>query len=296
MTYAYIMKRIVALLTTVALMTMPSSLQVSLPGQITAQETSPLVSRIGTVVDIVDAQNVTVQISGSPVLVTASFLFPAYEPLIGDLVYVTREDSQWMVHGTMSGEVNSLAENPSFESGTIGATPDSWTFVPAVTTAGTMTMTKELAGAMHGRYVARFRTASAGVAGTSSGNAVSSLVPVDDPFTRWGVGYFVTYAVPDVNASLEPQGGHIFLESFVQWFDGSSTFIGEDSMYFLPIYSGISSPIYVRTSTTASADPYVLPPAAAVYARFKLSVTFTLHTNCVSEVGIDLAYLRGVTP
>lgn len=277
------------------LMTMPGPLAQELPGAIHNSEISPAVARTGVVTDISEANNITVNLSGSNVLVTASYLFPAYEPLLGDIVYLTKQDSQWLVLGTMSGPPNSLAPNPSFEDGTLSTTPDQWSAVPVVTTAGTPTFRKELALPVEGRYIGIFRNSSAGVAGQSSINVVSSYVPAEEG-TIWATGFFLTYAEPDVNAALEPQGGYIQITSSIQFSDLDGVLISDLVTNFIPMTSSFSSPFYVRTLTQADALPYVIAPVGTAQARIKLNVVFQMHTNCASELGIDLVYLRRINP
>lgn len=275
-----------------ATMTMPDPINQGLPGQITQKDTSSVLARIGVVTEVVEANNIIVNISGSDVLVSASYLFPAYEPLLGDIVYVTKQDAQWFVLGTMSGTINSLVQNPSFEEGTVSTTPDNWTTQVVSSTAGVPTFRKESAGAISGKYVGTFRNASAGVAGTSSLNVFSSSTPADEG-TRWALGYFLTYAVPDINASLTPQGGFMDVEGYIQFLDGGGALISETSANYLPIYSSFITPYYARTFTP-SIQTFVTAPAGTERARIRIRWNATMHVNSVSEVGIDQVYLRTV--
>lgn len=111
------------------LVTQPTvnDLNLDLPAATQGVPESPVVMRIGVVTDIVEADNITVQISGSPVLVTASYLWPQYQPVPGDRVVVYRQDSQWFVVGTMSGPNNTALLNPGFELGNVGSAPTNWT-------------------------------------------------------------------------------------------------------------------------------------------------------------------------
>lgn len=293
-----ILKKIIATATIGAvLMTSPeiptqNSGGLDLPAAITGVPVSSVVARIGRVVDIQEATSITVEISGSNVLVNASYLFPQYQPMLGDLVYVEKQDAQWAVLGTLSGDINSLAANPSFESGADSATPESWTFTVNSSTAGTPTFRKETGLGVHGNHIGIFRNASAGIAGTSSGTATSPLIPADGG-QLWALSYFITFAEPDVNASLEPQGGNIQITSTIQFFNSDNVFIGGTDTNFVPITSSFINPLYVRTFLTSSGGtPYVVAPGDAAYARARIFVSFVMHTNCASEVGIDLVLLR----
>lgn len=275
-----------------ATMTMPDSVSETLPGQITQQESSDFVSRIGRVVDVIEATNITVEISGSPTLVTASYLFPSYQPLIGDLVYVTKQDAQWFVHGTMSGPLNTIVPNASFELGTVGALPTDWTITSVSTTAGTLTFTKQALTAVSGAFIGVIRNSSAGVAGTSSSDIFSSDMPASDG-QRWGVGYFIPYAVPDVNASLQSQGGFMDVSTYIQFRDAGSVLLSETLMNYTPIYSSVLAPYYARTFTPTGAV-YVTAPPGTESARLRIRVTMTMHVNSASEIGLDAMLARFV--
>ena len=273
-------------------MTMPDSVEQTLPGQITQQEASDFVARIGRVVDITEATNITVEISGSPTLVTASYLFPLYQPLIGDLVYVTKQDSQWFVHGTMSGPLNSLVLNPSFEQGVLTALPTGWSITSVSTTAGTLTFTKQILTAVSGNFIGTIRNSSAGVAGTSSSDIFSTPTQAA-PGQKWTVGYFITYAVPDVNASLVPQGGFMDLSWFIQFLDPDGVLISETLANYTPIYSYIPGPYYARTFTAAN-EVFVIAPPGTASARLRIRCTMTMHVNSASEIGLDVVLFRFV--
>lgn len=276
------------------LMTMPLPLAQSIPGAVENSKTSPMVARIGVVSDYVEAGSITVRISGSDTLVQASYLFPAYSPLLGDIVYVTKQDSQWLVLGTMSGPLNTVISNASFEEGTVSTTPDDWTATAVATTAGTPTFRKEIAGAVEGQYVGTFRNASAGVAGTSSINAFSTPVKAAVG-TSWTMGLFFTYAEPDVNASLVPQGGNIQFSGYIQFLDSASALLTETLMIFYPFTSSFQDPIYARSVSPGTLLQYVNAPSDTEYVRVRLFTQFTMHVNSASELGIDVVYLRQVT-
>lgn len=254
---------------------------------------SSVVARIGRVVAIDEATSITVQISGSDVLVNASYLFPQYQPLLGDYVYVAKQDAQWAVMGTLSGDINSLIPNPSFEQGDDATTPAYWSFTVNSSTAGTPTFRKETGLGIHGNHIGIFRNSSAGVAGTSSGTATSSLVPAVEN-QKWALGFWVTFATPDVNASLAVQGGNIQITATVQFFDEDSNFIAGIDTNFLPIYSAMVNPLFVRTFILADSSSYVVAPAGTAYARVRIFVSFVMHVNSASEVGIDYVLLRSL--
>lgn len=288
----YLAASVLSLLIIGATMTMPESLIKTLPGQITQAQEDSALSRTGIVTSVIEANNIIVRVSGSDALVSASYLFPAYEPLLGDIVYIVKQDSQWFVTGTMSGTINSLVANPSFEQGTAGTTPDFWTTQVVASVAGVPTFRKEFASAISGTAIGIFRNSSAGVAGTSSINIFSTTTP-GQPGTSWALGYFLTYAVPDVNAALVPQGGFMDVQGFIQFLDGGGALISEASANYTPIYSSFISPVYLRTFTLTG-QTSVTAPGGTESVRIRIRVNMTMHVNSASEIGIDQVYLRTV--
>lgn len=291
-------KKIIAALSVSALlavtMTMPNTPQQSLAAEIVNEPESPLIARIGVVTAIIESDNITVKISGSETLVTASYLFPAYEPLLGDIVYVTKQDSQWLVLGTTSGPLNTVVSNPSFEEGTVSTTPTGWSVTVVSNAAGTPTFRKEAGGTIAGKFIGVFRNNSAGVAGTSTVDVFSSTAPASEG-QQWAVGYFLIYAALDLNASLVPQGGFTDISTYIQFLDSSGTLISETIANYLPLYaSTTSSTDYLRTFTTPTGDFGVSAPLGTASARVKFRVNFTMHVNSATEVGIDVVLLRGV--
>lgn len=286
----YLLPAVATLILGVA-MTMPEPLEQSLPGQIVQQVESPVVARIGRVTSVSEATNVTVAISGSDTLVNASYLFPQYQPLIGDLVYVVKQDAQWMVLGTMSGPLNTLILNPSFELGTVGALPTNWTFTPVLTTAGVMTFQKQFSLGIEGENAGVFRVSSAGTPGVSSGDAFSSQAEAA-PGQRWASGYFIMFVAQDLNASLESQGGFIDIQTFIQFLDDAGVLISETASAYNPFFASMSNPLYVRTFGTNVGDNWVTAPPATASARLRIRVRMTMHVNSASELAIDGVLLR----
>lgn len=292
------LKKILASLSIIGvlLMTTPNmptenNADLDLPEAIQGVPVSSVVARIGRVVAIDEATSITVEVSGSPTLVNASYLFPQYQPLLGDYVYIAKQDAQWAVLGTLSGDINSLIPNPSFELGDDATTPANWSFTVNSSTAGSPTFRKETGLGIHGNHIGIFRNSSAAVAGTSSGTATSSFVPAAEG-QKWALGLWVTFATPDVNAALAVQGGNIQVTTTVQFFDEDSVFISGVDTNFLPIYSAMVNPLFVRTFILADSSSYVIAPAGTAYARVRVFVSFVMHVNSASELGIDYVLLR----
>lgn len=272
------------------LVTMPFELEQSMPGAVINSQESPTLIRTGVVTEVVEADNIVVRVSGSNVLVQASYLWPQYEPLMGDRVYITKQDAQWFVHGTMAGPLNSLANNASFEEGTVGATPTDWSATVVASPAGVPTFHKEFATSVAGNYIGTFRNVSAGAAGTSRLDVFSAFTPADIN-DRVALGFFVTYVVPDVNASLTPQGGFTDLSGYIQFYDAANVFISETLATYSPFYSSLFAPAYVRTFGPAG-ERSIVAPANTAKVRIRFRGNFTMHVNSITEIGIDAAMLR----
>lgn len=275
------------------LMTAPNINQagLDLPAAIAEVPESSSISRIGQVTDIVTSDNITVQISGSNVLVQASYLFPQYQPLIGDYVLVIKQDAQWAVMGTLSGPLNTVAANPSFENGTIAATPDDWFPTVVSSVAGVPTFTKQEATTISGRAVGVYRNSSAGVAGQSSMDILSQFTDAG-PGERWALGTYLIYAAPDLNASLEAQGGFLDIQSFLRFYDVDNVLISEASVNYTPIYAGFSTPFFLPNSNVPGFDAYVTSPPNTASVRIRYRIRSTMHVNSATELGIDVVLLR----
>lgn len=275
-------------------MTMPVAPQQELADEITFEGESPLVARIGVVADIVESNNITVRISGSETLVQASYLFPQYEPLIGDYVYVVKQDAQWLVLGPTAGPLNTVISNPSFENGTISTTPDDWTVSVVSNVAGTPTFRKEAAQTPSGRYIGVFRNSSAGVAGTSTIDIFSDTASANENQV-WAIGYFLIYAALDLNASLVPQGGFTDINAAIRFLDAGGALLQQTTASYMPLYaSHTTSPDYIRTYTVPDGFYSVQAPPGTAFVQARIRVSFTMHVNSASEVGIDAVLLRGV--
>lgn len=278
-------KRIIAALTTTAIlavtMTMPEQLQQSLPGQISQEGESPVVARVGRVVDIVESDNITVEISGSPTLIQASYLFPAYQPMLGDLVYVTKQDAQWFVMGTMSGALNTAAENPSFEIGT--TTPSNWTVSTVDGGAGVGTFTKSLVTPLVGMFSGSVDLTPSGV-GTSEMTLLSSLVPTSVN-SRWTGGVYLR-----VFDLVGPNTALIFIG--VRWFNAAAVSIGLAQLMAVANFSSTTGYMLLRPD---SASESVLAPVGTEFAALEIQILMTVaDASTLYSLKFDYAILRQI--
>ena len=256
-----------------------NDLNLDLPAATQGVPESPVVMRIGVVVNLVEADNITVRISGSPALVQASYLFPQYEPLLGDRVVVYRQDSQWFVVGTMSGPNNTALLNPGFELGTVGSAPTSWTVGGGSVAAGVPTLTKQPANnPVDGNFVAEAHLPITGT-GTSFLSLTSARVPVNAG-EIWTGGFFWR--------SEASFGNYISVLWGVGWYSSTGALVGFD---FFGDFStnSITQWILQRPDTIGLLSPSYTAPAGAVSASLELSITFSVPA--VTPVIID-SYFR----
>lgn len=263
----------------------------SLPQSIAGFNESPAVVRVGKVAIVESADVITVRISGSNVLVPASYLFPAYEPLLGDFVMIVKQDAQWFVMGTMSGPINSQLLNPTFEDGSLGFIPPSWTLNVTSSGAGTPTFTTEenVLSSLSGRNSALFETQNAGAgAGNSTADVYSDEVSAL-PGQRWVAAYYLM-------ASFMTGADNLcILETYIQFLDNASNVISETLVNSLFLTKGyIGAPFYRRLSLTLIPSGYVEAPPGTVFVRLRLNGDFTLQGFEFGNFYIDYMILRQV--
>lgn len=163
-------------------MTQPESIPQLAPA-IVDTSTDPTVTRIGLVTAVGPGTNLTVRISGSDVLINAAYLI-TYQPVIGDVVAVTRQGAAWLCLGTFNlfgssfdGTMNPVV-NPSFEDGAAGSptTPNSWTLFHDA--ASTATAISEVTANSASRDGSQFWDIILVGVGTSTDTLASTAIPV----------------------------------------------------------------------------------------------------------------------
>jgi hypothetical protein len=274
--------KIAALLTLGVVMTMPQPVALDLPGAIVQSQEPALSYRIGVVTNIVESNNITVAISGSSVLVTASYLFPQYQPMLGDRVYVVKQDSQWFILGAMSGQVNSELNNPSFEEGTIGAVPSSWAFTNSSILAGTPTFQKQtstdpLSGSHVGRIVLN------PIANNVSSSLVASALIPARPGQIWSGGAYLRWV--ELTGPNEVQVG-----TQVNFYNNALVSIG--TALLLVVRSFTSTTDWVLLKPDA-AFPSAIAPAGTAWVSLEIGFIFNVANFNFSYFGeLDYAILR----
>lgn len=274
----------------------PNDLDLGLPAAVQGVVESPMVARIGVVIDFVEADNITVRISGSPSLVNASFAFPWYEPVLGDRVYVVRQDGQWFVLGTMSGPINSLAPNASFELGTLGGgvPPTDWSVTNVATIAGAVQgMEKSLPPAsvsQRGLYVAAFGVATAGTAGTAVFDVFSTPVAASEG-QAWIAAITILEARIDNSfATSISQGGLTQGTLFVDFRDAGGVTLSSTQMTTIVWTADDKSTHLLRPAPGLVANA----PVDTASAVFRMRWSIGMHINCNTQIFADDAILRRV--
>lgn len=264
----------------------------TMSGAVVAQQESPCIMRIGVVTAIIEGSQITVKISGSPVLINCSYLFAQYFPLLGDRVIVFKQDSQWFSVGQMSGSIesNNPLYNSSFEIGDIGATPTGWAISVLASGAGTPTF--DIAASttpenVSGKQMVDFGTNSVG-AGTSIAEVFSTATPAAEG-THWTGAYFLTTVVMN---SVPPQISS--LQMYIQFLSDATTVIAEYAIDTLGMNSYVISTVYRRLSLAAFPAGYVEAPPGTNFARVKFRGSFELPAASFSSFFIDNVILRQV--
>lgn len=275
-------------------MTTPSfnSDDLDLPAAINDVALSPTVMRVGVVTALTESDNITVKISGSNVLVRASYAFPQYKPLLGDRVVVLKQDAQWFVLSTMSGPIDSVVLNPSFEDGTVGSTPDNWLINVISSAGGTPTFTQVGAAgtSLSGLFDADFGVDST-VAGTSSADVFSTSATTTEG-ERWTAAYYITDTFIDKSAVTFGSGGLLSeLEMFIQFRDASGATIVETSMNYLGLNVDFPSQMYRRP---VIANTSVVAPSGTASVRLRFRGTFNMSANSFTSFFMDYVILRRV--
>jgi hypothetical protein len=272
-------------------MTYPTGINTAaldLPAAITAAatEVSPTVTRVGVVTDIVEADNITVAISGSNVLVQASYLFPQYQPLLGDRVVVQKQDAQWLVLGTMSGPNNSVIENPSFDAGPDGSVPTGWTFTTTSAAGGTITaFANGSLVPVDGNLFCAISGSFTG-AGSVSGVLRSTPVPAQPDESYTGAFY-------GLDSTVTGRAASAFLN--IEWLDDASAVITTVSLAEYVARDDVMIWAYVRPDPSFVPTLRAQAPAGTVSVRLALSVSFPgTGTGGVANLFVDRMILRRV--
>lgn len=244
---------------------------------------SSVVMRIGTVAKIEEASNITVKISGTDVLVEASYAFPQYQPLLGDLVIVNRQDAQWFVLGTMSGPNNSVALNPSFEEGPGSGDPDDWNSINDTVTAGVPTTDHAFSTfALDGTGYVVVQMIPTGL-GASVTRLVSQRVPAD-PGSQWTGAAFSWVVAAGSNTSVSA-------EVLIRFLDSAGLTLAVTTISVANSNARQQNWFYNRTTF----DPSVTAPDDTESVRLELLTRFSITTAATQGGAVfwDRAILRG---
>lgn len=246
----------------------------------------PTVTRIGVVAAVVEADTITVRISGSDVLVPAAYLFPQYLPLLGDRVVVQRQGASWWVQGTLSGPINTALFNPSFELNAPGVAPDGWTLQIISSGAGVPSALTYAGFALSGSRSVDFGVDSV-LAGNSEANLYSTPVPAT-PESKWTAAFYVSvFTEPSQNDFSD-------LDLYIQFLDASSTLVSETAVQGASFSVDQILPVYFRLNTNTIPAGYVLCPPTASQARMRIRARWGLPANSFFSFFIDYCILRQV--
>lgn len=266
----------------------------TVPEAVAEEGESPTILRTGIVTALVESDNITVKVSGSDVLVRASYLFPQYQPVLGDIVVIAKQDAQWFVLGTQSGPITSAVSaisNPSFEDGATGSTPTGWSITSVSAAGGTITFTQQpgsyIGQPISGVSVGQIEYTSNGAAANSQSNIFSPFADAD-PGERWAFAFWIAGGIVSSNTL-------VFITTFFQWYDSSSTLISEDAAQTVSLLDAGLTPVLVRPAVS---DPSFAAPLTTAFVRVRINVQVAMTVpsgGSISDVFIDHVLLRKVT-
>lgn len=275
----------VAAITLGVTMTMPLQVALELPGAIVENTPPSLGYRTGIVTNIVESNNVDVAISGSTVLITASYLFPQYQPMLGDRVYVVKQDGQWFILGTMSGQVNSLAANPSFEDGPVGGTPTNWTITNGSVLAGVPTSTKQLSTSpLSGSYVLRMLLFPTAI--NSSDTLVASALLPAAAGQVWTGGVYVRF--------FDHTGpNQVFMSTALRFYNSALVSIGSVPLVAVQSFTSTTDWYLLRPDATSLSG---IAPAGTAWVQLEIGALYIIgNTNYDVQIELDYAMLRRIS-
>jgi hypothetical protein len=257
-----------------------------LSGAVVDTRVDPTVTRIGVVAAVVEADNITVRISGSDVLVQAAYLFPQYKPLLGDRVVVQRQGAAWFVLGTLSGPINTALLNPSFELNPVGVAPSDWTLQVISSGAGVPSALTYAGFSLSGSRSVDFGVDSV-LAGSSEANLYSAAVPATSE-SKWTAAFYVSvFTEPSQNDFSD-------LDLYIQFLDASSVLVAETDVALGSYSVDQILPDYFRLSTNLIPAGYVTCPPGASQVRVRIRGRWQLPANSFFSFFIDYVILRQV--
>jgi hypothetical protein len=221
------------------------------------------VVRIGRVTRY-NAGFITIAISDSDVLVDAAYLFGAYQPVLGDNIYVIKQGNQWFALGVPSANPDdNPVRNNSFEDGEYEQFPPSWTLYhdPA--------------------------SAEAAAIDVSSADP-----PIDGPKAlRIGIGGTVVGAI---SSSIDYVSSEPFPVTPGDFWSASAWLIGE-SLSSGPWVRGTASIFFSFYSNPASTYPNTAAPDAGFGTVFVPTTPPWIQVRSESGAGKGVEIPAGVT-
>ena len=254
----------------------------TLPQAILDAQPEAAVIRMGVVASLdAAARWLSVRIADS-VAATPAVWLSSYEPLIGDVVAVSRQGAAWVVLGSLASAVDASTNavaNYTFDQGDVGAVPPRWQLVTSAGSPTLLTVEYNRADRIDGVRVARLLSPGAATVTTE---VVSDTAPVVTS-QYWAAGGWVrTLADFDVSTVCTVQ-------LYVAWYSGQSLsdFLSQTSSGTYPVCRGTPW-TFLRSQGTQG----IVVPAGATHMRVKLA--FSWQAAAGDAIYIDRVIARRV--
>lgn len=254
----------------------------TLPQAILDAQTEPAAIRMGTVASL-DAMGrwLLVRIADS-VTATPAVWLTSYEPLVGDVVAVSRQGAAWVVLGSLASaidEASNAVANYTFDQGDAGAIPPRWQLVTSAGSPTLLTSDYNRADRVGGTRVARLLSPGAATVTTE---VVSDTAPVMTS-QYWAAGGWVR-TLTDFNVATVCS-----VQLYIAWYSGQSLsdFLSQNSSGTYAVYRGMPW-TFLRVQGTQG----IVAPVNATHMRVKFA--FSWEAAAGDAIYIDRVIARRV--
>lgn len=236
----------------------------NLPQAILDTQNEPAAVRMGVVASLgFREQSLMVRI-GDAIQATPAVWLTSYEPLLGDVVAVSRQGAAWVVLGSLGSAVNEAdngVANYTFDLGDTGSLPPQWQLVTAAGSPTLLTTAYDRADRVGGDRVARLLSPGAATVTTE---VVSGTIPVVTS-QYWAAGGWVR-TLTDFSVATVAS-----VQLYIAWYSGNALgdFLSQDSSGTYAVYRGMPW-TFLRVQGTEG----IVAPDDATHMRVKFAFSW----------------------